>query len=81
MDNNNVALAQKYFQHVVLIRSHLIAAGPCHDVLSQRNLAKAFGASYAAERSVIAARPLAIPDLGSALRDIRVKAQNNDVAP
>jgi ABC-type Mn2+/Zn2+ transport system ATPase subunit len=76
---HDIPLAQKYFPHVVLIRSHLIAAGPCHEVLSQRHLAKAFGASYAAERSVIAARPLAVPDLGSALRDARVKSQKKNV--
>jgi ABC-type Mn2+/Zn2+ transport system ATPase subunit len=78
---HDVPLAQKYFPQVVLIRSHLIAAGACHEVLNQRNLAKAFGASYAAERSVIASRPNVVPDLGAALRDIRVKPQNHDVAP
>jgi ABC-type Mn2+/Zn2+ transport system ATPase subunit len=75
---HDIALAQKFFPHVVLIRSHLIAAGPSHEVLSPRNLSKAFGDSYAAERSLIAMpKPTALMDLGSALRDARVSSQKN----
>ena len=54
--------------------THLIAAGGTNDVLSPRNLAKAYGTSYIAERSLAARGPSpVVPDLGGALRDVRVR--------
>jgi ABC-type Mn2+/Zn2+ transport system ATPase subunit len=77
---HDVPLARTYFQHALLIRSHLIAAGPVDEALSDRHLAEAYGASYPSSLNpaAAAAAPL-VPDFGGALRDRRV--QPRTVAP
>jgi manganese/zinc/iron transport system ATP- binding protein len=76
---HDIPLARQYFPQTLLIRGQLIAMGTTADVLSEKNLAVAYGASYVAERSLVAlTHPPVIPDLGKSLRDTRVgRTQSN----
>jgi len=71
---HDLDLARRYFPQALLVRASLIAAGPTAEVLSARNLTRAYGASYAAERSMVAVpKPAPAPALGLSLKDPRVK--------
>jgi manganese/zinc/iron transport system ATP- binding protein len=79
---HDLDLARRYFPQALLVRASLIAAGATSEVLSDRNLARAYGASYAAERSVAAVpKPAPIPALGLSLKDPRVKTMARKDAP
>jgi len=71
---HDLDLARRYFPQALLVRASLIAAGPTAEVLSARNLTRAYGASYAAERSMVTVpKPAPAPALGLSLKDPRVK--------
>lgn len=71
---HDLDLARRYFPQALLVRASLIAVGATVEVLNERNLVRAYGASYAAERSVVAVpKPRPAPALGLSLKDPRVK--------
>ncbi len=72
---HDLDLARRFFPQALLVRASLIAAGATAEVLAPRNLARAYGTSYVAERSVAAVpRAPVVPSLGRSLRDPRVRA-------
>jgi manganese/zinc/iron transport system ATP- binding protein len=79
---HDLDLARRFFPQALLVRASLIAAGPTVEVLNERNLARAYGASYAAERSVAAVpKPPPAPALGLSLKDPRVRPVAKKEAP
>jgi ABC-type Mn2+/Zn2+ transport system ATPase subunit len=71
---HDIELARRFFPQALLVRASLIAAGATADVLADHNLAKAYGASHVAERSIAAViKPPVVPSLGASLRDPRVR--------
>ncbi len=71
---HDIELARRFFPQALLVRASLIAAGATADVLAERNLAKAYGASHVAERSIASViKPPVVPSLGASLRDPRVR--------
>ena len=76
---HDIELARRFFPQAMLVRASLIAAGATAEVLAERNLAKAYGASHVAERSIAAVmKPPVVLSLGASLRDPRVRSAKRE---